>query len=130
MKKTMKILTVLLLAIVLITFATNVFADELDPSKLTPSYGDSTALQNKAGQIMGMIRNVAIVASVIIIMVLGVKYMLGSVEEKAEYKKSFMPLIIGIILVVSARVILFFRSKTKKRQNQISLYKRRKRPKN
>ena len=30
----MKILTVLLLAIVLITFATNVFADELDPAKL------------------------------------------------------------------------------------------------
>lgn len=108
MKKTMKILTVLLLAIVLITFATNVFADELDPSNLTPSYGDSTALQNKAGQIMGMIRNVAIVASVIIIMVLGVKYMLGSVEEKAEYKKSFMPLIIGIILVVSATTIAAF----------------------
>ncbi len=108
MKKTMKILTVLLLAIVLITFATNVFADELDPSKLEPSYGDSTALQNKAGQIMGMIRNVAIVASVIIIMVLGVKYMLGSVEEKAEYKKSFMPLIIGIILVVSATTIAAF----------------------
>lgn len=108
MKKTMKILTVLLLAIVLITFATNVFADELDPSKLEPSYGDSTALKNKAGQIMGMIRNVAIVASVIIIMVLGVKYMLGSVEEKAEYKKSFMPLIIGIILVVSATTIAAF----------------------
>lgn len=108
MKKTMKILTVLLLAIVLITFATNVFADELDPSKFTPSYGDSTDLQNKAGQIMGMIRNVAIVASVIIIMVLGVKYMLGSVEEKAEYKKSFMPLIIGIVLVVSATTIAAF----------------------
>lgn len=57
---------------------------------------------------MGMIRNVAIVASVIIIMVLGVKYMLGSVEEKAEYKKSFMPLIIGIILVVSATTIAAF----------------------
>ena len=108
MKKTMKILTVLLLAIVLITFATNVFAAELDPANLTPSYGDSTALQNKAGQIMGMIRNVAIVASVIIIMVLGVKYMLGSVEEKAEYKKSFIPLIVGIVLVVSATAIASF----------------------
>ena len=102
MKKTMKILTVLLLAIVLITFATNVFADELDPAKLTPSYGDSTALQNKAGQIMGMIRNVAIVASVIIIMVLGVKYMLGSVEEKAEIKAALVPFVIGCIVVFGA----------------------------
>ena len=52
--------------------------------------------------------NVAIIASVIILMILGVKYMLGSVEEKADYKKSFMPLIIGIILVVSATTIASF----------------------
>lgn len=110
MKKTIKIFTILLIAITLITFATNVFAagSEINPSTLTPTYGDSTALTNKAGQIMGMIRNVAIIASVIIIMVLGVKFMLGSVEEKAEYKKSFMPLIVGIILVVSATTIAAF----------------------
>lgn len=110
MKKTMKVFTVLLVALILITFATNVFAAaaEIDPSSLKPSYGDSTAMTNKAGQIMGMIRNVAIIASVIIIMILGVKFMLGSVEEKAEYKKSFMPLIVGIILVVSATTIASF----------------------
>lgn len=108
MKKTMKVLTVLLIAILMITFASNVLAAEIDPSKLEPTYGDSEALTTKAGQIMGMIRNVAIIASVIIIMVLGVKYMLGSVEEKADYKKSFMPLIIGIILVVSATTIASF----------------------
>ena len=112
MKKTMQILTVILLAMVLIAFCSSVFADSepIDPSNLDNkvTYGDSSALQTKAGQIMGMIRNVAIVASVIIIMVLGVKYMLGSVEEKAEYKKSFMPLIIGIVLVVAAAAIASF----------------------
>ena len=41
-------------------------------------------------------------------MVLGVKYMLGSVEEKAEYKKSFVPLIVGIVLVVAATAIASF----------------------
>lgn len=112
MKKTMKILTVLLLAIVLITFATNVFADDggaLDPKNITASYGTSDGgLSEKAGKIMGMIRNVAAIAAVIIIMVLGVKYMLGSVEEKAEYKKSFVPLIVGIVLVVAATAIASF----------------------
>ena len=112
MKKTMKILTVLLLAIVLITFATNVLAIEsgaIDPKNLTASYGsEDGGLSTKAGKIMGMIRNVAAIAAVIIIMVLGVKYMLGSVEEKAEYKKSFMPLIIGIVLVVAASAIASF----------------------
>ena len=117
MKKTMKILTVLLLAIVLITFTTNVFAADaattsttgkINPGDLNATYGSSGDLQNKAANIMGMIRNVAAIAAVIIIMVLGVKYMLGSVEEKAEYKKSFMPLIIGIVLVVAATAIASF----------------------
>lgn len=108
MKKTLKIFTVLLIAMLMITFTTNVFAAEIDPSALTPTYGDATQIQTTAGKIMGMIRNVAIVAAVIIIMVLGVKFMLGSVEEKAEYKKSFMPLIVGIVLVVAATSIATF----------------------
>lgn len=112
MKKTVKLITILLIAITLIAFTTSVFAagEAINPSDLSGkiSYGDSTALQNKAGQIMGMIRNIAVIASVIILMVLGVKYMLGSVEEKAEYKKSFIPLIIGIVLVVSATAIASF----------------------
>ena len=111
MKKTVKIITVVLLAIILISVTSNVFAgDAIKPGDLSGkvSYGDSIALQTKAGKIMGMIRNVAVIASVIILMVLGVKYMLGSVEEKAEYKKSFIPLIVGIVLVVSATAIASF----------------------
>ena len=111
MKKTVKIITVVLLAIILISVTSNVFAgDAIKPGDLSGkvSYGDSTDLQTKAGKIMGMIRNVAVIASVIILMVLGVKYMLGSVEEKAEYKKSFIPLIVGIVLVVSATTIASF----------------------
>ncbi len=110
MKKTVKVLTVLLLAIILITFATNVLAADgpIKPSDIKESYGDAGDLTTKAGQIMGMIRNIAAIAAVIIIMILGVKYMLGSVEEKADYKKSFIPLIIGIILVVAAASIATF----------------------
>lgn len=116
MKKTVKVLTLLLIVITLISFTTSVFAaqgTEITPSELEGkiNYGDSSDtgdLMTKAGKVMGMIRNVAVIASVIIIMVLGVKYMLGSVEEKADYKKSFVPLIIGIILVVSATSIATF----------------------
>ena len=110
-KRIMKIITVVLLALIVISFSANVFAagTEIDPSTLKPTYGDSDGgLATKAGKIMGMIRNISVVAAVIIIMVLGVKFMLGSVEEKAEYKKSFMPLIVGIVLVVSATTIATF----------------------
>ncbi|MBQ2937514.1 MAG: TrbC/VirB2 family protein [Clostridia bacterium] len=116
MKKTVKILTLLLIVITLISFTTNVFAatgTQVSPSDLESKidYGDTNDtndLMTKAGKIMGMIRNISVIAAVIIIMILGVKYMLGSVEEKAEYKKSFMPLIIGIILVVAASSIATF----------------------
>lgn len=115
MKKTAKIITVVLLALILISFSTNVFAagTAITPSGLEGKidYGTSTdtdSLMTQAGKIMGMIRNVAIIAAVIIIMVLGIKYMLGSVEEKADYKKSFIPLIVGIVLVVAATSIATF----------------------
>lgn len=112
MKNTVKILTVLLIVITLISFATSTFAaagKALDPKSINATYSDDNSeLTTKAGKIMGMIRNIAAIAAVIIIMVLGVKYMLGSVEEKAEYKKSFMPLIVGIVLVVAASSIAAF----------------------
>lgn len=112
MKTTMKILAVLLIAITLVTFSTNVFASTtkgIDAKDLKETYAnDDGGLKAKAGSIMGLIRNVSVIASVIVIMVLGVKYILGSVEEKADYKKAFMPLIIGIILVVSATSIAAF----------------------
>lgn len=110
MKKIMKILTILLIVTTLISFSANVYAsgDPLNPSNLKATYGDASVLQNKAGQIMGGIRNAAVIAAVIIIMCLGVKFMLGSVEEKAEYKKTFLPLIIGIVCVVAATSIATF----------------------
>lgn len=62
-------------------------------------------LKNKAGTILAYIRNIAAIAGVIIISILGVKYIVGSVEQKAEYKKNFMPLIVGILIVVLAAQI-------------------------
>lgn len=110
MKNTVKIIAMLLIIVTLLSISMSVFAtgSALDPKSITASYGTDTGLQNKAGKIMGMIRNVAAIAAVIIIMVLGVKYMLGSVEEKADYKKSFVPLIVGIVLVVAATQIASF----------------------
>ena len=55
-----------------------------------------------------VIRNFAIVIGVIMLMVIGVKYMLGSAEEKADYKKSLMPLVIGIFIVMFAATIVSF----------------------
>lgn len=55
--------------------------------------------------ILGIIMVVGIILAVIILIVIGIKYMTGSVEEKAGYKKSMLPYVIGCIILVCAPAI-------------------------
>lgn len=106
MRKSIKVLSILMIVLVLtMTVAAPVFASQVDVSSITPTYGDATSMKTLAGKILGFIRNIAIVGGVVVIAVLGVKYMMGSLEEKAEYKKSMIPLIVGIVVVMSASTI-------------------------
>lgn len=50
-------------------------------------------------KIIGIVQFIGSFASVIVLVVLGIKYMSGSVEEKAEYKKTMVPYLIGAIMV-------------------------------
>ena len=59
-------------------------------------------MQNVGKNIVGILRTVGIILSVIILIILGIKYMMGSAEEKADYKKSMMPYIIGAALIFAA----------------------------
>ena len=109
MKKSVKIIAVLLMVVLAVSvvtvpcFATTAKSviDKITPE--TPSGNEK--ILSTAGKIMGYIKWIAAVAAVIIVGILGIKYMLGSVEEKAEYKKSFVPLIVGAAVVVLATQI-------------------------
>lgn len=54
---------------------------------------------------LGLITTIGSVVAVLVLVVLGVKYMMGSAEEKAEYKKTLMPYVIGAVLVFAASTI-------------------------
>ena len=56
--------------------------------------------------IIGTITVVASIISVIALIVLGIKYMLGSVEERAEYKKVLLPYFVGAIMVFGITNVL------------------------
>lgn len=59
--------------------------------------GDELA---KAGsKIMGTVMSIASVIAVLTFSIIGIKYMLGSVEEKAQYKKTLFPYLVGAIMV-------------------------------
>ena len=78
--------------------------DIYDPSKT--GSGDITLVTNKAKSILGTISTIGIVVSVITLTILGIKYMVGSVSEKAEYKKSMVPYIVGVVLLISTSAIV------------------------
>ena len=105
MNKTVKILSVLLIAVYVMSIASVSFAS-LTPNDIQPDKNvDSSTIKPIATKVLGWIRNIAAIASVIVLSILGVKYMIGSTEEKADYKKSFLPLIIGLFIVLAASTI-------------------------
>ena len=59
----------------------------------------SPNFESKVGIVIGVVQVVGSLISVVCLIALGVKYMTGSVEEKAEYKKTLMPYFLGSIMV-------------------------------
>ena len=53
-------------------------------------------------KILGLIQVIGTFVAVGILMILGIKYMMGSAEEKASYKKSMVPYIVGAVLLFAA----------------------------
>lgn len=105
MKKT-KIIGVILLMISILLFINPIANATIDPSNYNPSSKlpnaeDVNKIVGLANPIIGTIKVVGIVIAVITLAIIGLKYMTGSVEEKAEYKKTMIPYLIGVVLVVA-----------------------------
>ena len=110
MKKSYKIMSVLTIVLMIVCMCTSVFASnyiEVDDVVKAGEIDESakTAMSKFGGTIIQYVTNAAIVIAVVMITILGIKYMLGSSEEKSEYKKSMMPLLVGAILVFGAATI-------------------------
>lgn len=100
-KKLVKIFSIVLMVTMLCLIASNVFA--LSPSEIKADESIQTGSITTIGQkVVGILQTVGIVLSVIILIILGIKYMMGSAEEKADYKKSMMPYIVGAALIFAA----------------------------
>ena len=106
MKKLIKIASILLIiAMALITLSTSVYAADAIIDKMQPDYSDSSEIAGVGQKITNIISTVAIVIAVIVLLILGIKYMIGSASEKAEYKKTMIPYLVGAVLVFGAGAI-------------------------
>lgn len=111
MKKTVKLISILLfVAMISISLTTVVSASGIDAANLANQLkGNTSAAQedvvNIGNQIIGIITTVGVVVAVVILLVLGIKYMMGSASEKAEYKKTMIPYLVGAILIFGSSAI-------------------------
>ena len=101
--KVTKIISIVMIVAMLIAFVTQVFA--VDPATIKANENNTGKITSLGSQIIGIVTTIGSVVAVLVLVVLGVKYMMGSAEEKAEYKKTLMPYVIGAVLVFAASTI-------------------------
>ena len=83
--------------------------DFIDPNEYNPNNGNAEAPEkftNMVGIIATTIQTIGVILSVIVIGLLGIKYMTGSIEERADYKKSMIPFLVGTVLIVAVGTVL------------------------
>lgn len=105
-----KIILIFVIIFLLIPIKVNYAAGAIDTGGYSPTLDEQDEFDKVGNVIIGTIQVFGSFISVITLIIIGIKFMLGSVEEKAEYKKSMFPYIIGAILLFAttniAKVLL------------------------
>lgn len=112
MNKKIKMFALIIMAIAMVAMLStvvsatnNVNAADLAGKLHGTSTSASTSITDMGNQIIGIITTVGVVVAVVVLLVLGIKYMMGSASEKAEYKKTMIPYLVGAILIFGASAI-------------------------
>ena len=108
MKKLTKILTIILLVAIMLTVQTVVvkatYSEQVDGLFDVEAEGTDN-IMNVGGNIVSIVTTIGIIVAVVVLLVLGIKYMMGSASEKAEYKKTMIPYLVGALLIFGASAI-------------------------
>jgi hypothetical protein len=99
----------MLFIFVLAFFRTNSFSSSIIDTQQykTKLYeSDAKYLFYKSAGVIKILRNIVVIVSVLSISVIGIRYMIGSVEEKSQYKEIMFPLVVGCILIIATPLII------------------------
>lgn len=103
MKRNRKLAIIVMLIFALVLFFSIKInaSDDINPNnyKTTLSASEAAGLFSKAKPILTILRALSVMIAVIAISILGIKFMIGSVEQKASYKEKLIPIVIGAILI-------------------------------
>ena len=109
MKKSMKMISIVLLVVMAlmtvsnVVFASGAVGDAITNMKPTEV---NTNVTNFGQKIVNLVQTVGIVIAVVVVLILGIQYMMGSAEQKAEYKKTMIPYLVGAVLIFAATSIV------------------------
>lgn len=81
---------------------------DLTPENYSPGDGeiDNVVVTRYGTRLFNFLYVIAVIVSVIMLMYVGLKYIVGSVSEKAEYKKNLIPMAVGALLVTFLLTII------------------------
>ena len=112
MVKTLKMLTIILIIAMVfsVTIGTISMASSSDSAEVVGELfnggsADTSGIKGFGANVVDIITTIAIIVAVVVLLVLGIKYMMGSAAEKAEYKKTMIPYLIGAVLIFGAAAI-------------------------
>ena len=108
MKKILIIITLILSILSIVTFAYaegTVVEDEFDPDVYTDIYSTEgvSKLRDKAGVAINIVQIVGTAVSLIVLIVLAIRYIVSSPNEKAEIKTRLVPYVTGVIIFFGHR---------------------------
>lgn len=85
-----------------------VFAGDINTADFSGIYNASgTSKVTKAGgKILGVAQTIGIACGVIFLVILGIKYMTSSTDDKATIKEKLVPYVIGAVLMFGGSAIL------------------------
>ena len=112
MKKNVKIISTILSAIMLVaTIAGTVMAapdinEVIDKVETSGTVNNTSQITIVGANIVNIIQVVGIVIAIVILLIIGIKYLTASAEGKAEYKKTMIPYLVGAGLVFAGTSIV------------------------
>ncbi len=102
-KRLSKIVVALVLIATILSAVSVVFGDVTIPTGKAPT---DAGLTNTVSNVIGIVQFICYAAAVILIVILGVKFMTASPDGKAEIKKSAIIYVVGAVLVFAAGLLL------------------------
>lgn len=106
LKKLLIIFLILILTVPTISIGVSGDLNDYEPKLNEEDVSGFNSAIKIGGLILRVIRIIGIIGAVIGIAILGIKTMIGSLEEKAEYKEKILPFIIGCLIIVSSTFIV------------------------